>query len=60
MRVVDLYCGAGGASDGLSAGGWPVSLAVDLDPLCLRSHALEHPDAEHLQGEAAIDTGERA
>lgn len=40
--VVDLFCGAGGLSLGLSLGlanaGWDVRLGSDLDPACAATH----------------------
>ncbi len=45
---VDLFCGAGGASEGLAAAGLNCLLAVDMDPVALASHKVNHPRAEHV------------
>jgi len=42
-RVIDLFCGAGGLSEGLSRAGFHVVAAADIDPLALRTLALNHP-----------------
>lgn len=47
----DLFCGAGGASEGLRRAGFRVALAVDRDPWALLSHKSNHPDAEHVLGD---------
>ncbi len=41
--VIDLFCGAGGASLGLVEAGWDLRLAVDADPSCARTHAANLP-----------------
>lgn len=51
MKVVDLCCGAGGATEGLAAAGIDVTLAVDNWPLAVKSHEANHPDAEHVVGD---------
>src|SRR5207237_8883507 len=42
-RVIDLFCGAGGLSEGFSRAGFQVVAAADLDPIALRTLALNHP-----------------
>ncbi len=37
--AVDLFCGAGGLSQGLEAAGYRVVLSADLDPWALETHA---------------------
>lgn len=42
--VVDLFCGAGGLSDGFRQGGFRTVLAVDQNPVALRTFRLNHPE----------------
>jgi DNA (cytosine-5)-methyltransferase 1 len=42
-RVIDLFCGAGGLSEGLSRAGFQIVAAADMDPIALRTLALNHP-----------------
>ncbi len=48
LRVVDLFCGAGGASWGATLAGLEVVAAVNHDPLAIRAHARAIPWAAHL------------
>lgn len=41
--VVDMFCGAGGLSEGFSQAGFKVLLALDNDAPALRSYSLNHP-----------------
>jgi DNA (cytosine-5)-methyltransferase 1 len=41
--VVDLFSGAGGMSEGFLQAGFRVQLALDNDPLALRTYRLNHP-----------------
>jgi DNA (cytosine-5)-methyltransferase 1 len=41
--VVDLFCGAGGSSEGFVRAGFKVLAAVDLDGMALRTYRLNHP-----------------
>jgi DNA (cytosine-5)-methyltransferase 1 len=41
--AVDFFSGAGGLSEGLVRAGFRVLLAVDSDPMALRTYALNHP-----------------
>jgi len=42
VRVIDLFCGAGGLSLGLRSAGFEVVLAADLDPAARRSYETMH------------------
>lgn len=42
LRAVDLFCGAGGLSEGLRQAGFAVIGAVELDPLACRAYRLNH------------------
>ena len=44
-RAVDLFCGAGGLSEGLRQAGYKVIGAVDRDPLACRTYRLNHKGA---------------
>lgn len=46
-RVVDLFCGLGGFSQGAVDAGHTVVLAVDNWPQALDAHRRNHPDAAH-------------
>src|SRR2546425_6535181 len=41
--AADLFCGAGGLSQGLSAAGFEVVLGVDIDREALETHRANHP-----------------
>lgn len=44
--VVDLFCGAGGSSEGFTRAGFRVLGALDADELALRTYRLNHPAVE--------------
>jgi DNA (cytosine-5)-methyltransferase 1 len=41
--VVDLFCGAGGSSEGFGRAGFKVLAAVDLDATAIKTYRLNHP-----------------
>lgn len=41
--VVDLFCGAGGSSEGFGRAGFKVLAAVDIDEMAVRTYRLNHP-----------------
>jgi DNA (cytosine-5)-methyltransferase 1 len=47
LTVIDLFCGAGGFSQGFVESGHEVILAIDIDETVLASHELNHPQSEH-------------
>ena len=49
-RIVDLFCGAGGTSEGVmqATGVSPVAV-VDHSPEAIASHAMNHPESLHFQ-----------
>jgi len=50
--VVDLFAGAGGASEGLEdALGRPVDIALNHDQVALAAHKLNHPYTVHLEAD---------
>eukprot|EP00966_Prymnesium_polylepis_P100978 2338318-Prymnesium_polylepis.1 len=48
LVLVDLFCGAGGMSQGASDAGVECVLAVGNDPTALEAHRQNHPDAVHV------------
>lgn len=40
---VDLFCGAGGVTEGFEQAGFRPLLALDMDPIALRTYRLNHP-----------------
>ena len=42
--MVDLFCGAGGLSEGFRQAGFRTVLAVDANPVALRTYRLNHPE----------------
>lgn len=48
MRVVDLFCGGGGFSEGARRAGCNVVLAVDCDTAALAVHAANHSGTQHV------------
>ena len=53
MTVVDLFCGAGGASLGLKLAGLEVVQAIDNDGPALDAHRAAHPTVWHRQADVA-------
>ena len=53
MRVLDLFCGAGGLSTGLDQAGLDVVAGADCDRDACESFAKAHPGAEVLHGDVA-------
>ena len=49
-RAVDLFCGAGGLSIGLSDAGYDVVMGVDSDPVALETYAGLHPRLGAMPG----------
>lgn len=55
LHVVDLFCGAGGFSEGARKAGATVVLAVDSSEQALTVHRINHPDTSHLLMELGGD-----
>jgi len=47
LRVIDLFCGAGGFSEGFRQAGHEIILGVDLDEDALATHEANHQQTEH-------------
>lgn len=46
LRVVDLFCGPGGISEGLRQAGFDTIFALDYDKQAVEAFAANHPEAE--------------
>jgi DNA (cytosine-5)-methyltransferase 1 len=44
LSAIDLFCGAGGLSEGLSQAGFHVKFACDIDPVYSSTHKYNHPE----------------
>lgn len=49
--AVDLFCGAGGLSNGLEDAGFHVALGLDNDPHVAGTYQLNHPNARFVQSD---------
>lgn len=48
MKIIDLFCGAGGATCGMEASGVAEIIAcINHDELAIRSHSANHPHCKH-------------
>lgn len=50
FQCVDLFCGAGGLSQGFRQTGFDILLANDFDAWCEATYKLNHPDTEFIPG----------
>jgi DNA (cytosine-5)-methyltransferase 1 len=57
--AIDLFCGAGGLSEGLRQAGFDTRVGVDFDPNAIATFKLNHPEAETIFGDVANVTGEQ-
>lgn len=51
-RTIDLFCGAGGLSEGFRQAGFNIGLGLDFDEDACRTHELNHPDTAVLCADA--------
>ncbi|XOB40885.1 MAG: DNA cytosine methyltransferase [Candidatus Nealsonbacteria bacterium] len=47
-NLIELFCGAGGISEGFKNAGFKILLGIDINPVYLSSFAVNHPNAETL------------
>ena len=50
FKCVDLFCGAGGLSEGFRQNGFDILLANDFDAWCEATYKLNHPETEFISG----------
>lgn len=51
MKCVDLFCGAGGLSEGFRQEGFEILVANDFDQCCEQTYRINHPDTVFIPGE---------
>lgn len=49
MKVVDFFCGCGGASEGLRQAGYDISLGIDFDKNAAATYQANFPQANFIQ-----------
>ena len=57
--VIDLFCGAGGLSEGLVQAGFDPRVAIDFDANALKTYKANHPDTEVVLADIANVTGKQ-
>ena len=50
FKCVDLFCGAGGLSEGFRQNGFDILIANDFNPWCEATYKLNHPETEFIPG----------
>ena len=50
LRAIDLFCGAGGLTQGFGDAGYDIRLGLDKDPDAMATYRLNHPDATAFEG----------
>jgi DNA (cytosine-5)-methyltransferase 1 len=50
FNCVDLFCGAGGLSEGFRQNGFDILVANDFDTWCEATYKLNHPETEFISG----------
>jgi len=57
--AIDLFCGAGGLSEGLDQAGFETRVGVDFDKNAIATFKLNHPKAAAVLGDVADVTGDQ-
>lgn len=57
--AIDLFCGAGGLSEGLGQAGFETRVGVDFDKNAIATFKLNHPKAAAILGDVADVTGDQ-
>jgi len=57
--AVDLFCGAGGLSEGLRQAGFETRLGLDIDPRALATYSQNHPEAETALADISTVSGKQ-
>jgi DNA (cytosine-5)-methyltransferase 1 len=60
VRAVDLFCGAGGLSEGLRQAGFDVIAAADHDPDACATYRLNFPDTKLVAGDLTVRENHRS
>lgn len=60
LRMVDLYCGAGGISEGFQQAGWTVVAGADVDPDAMATYACNFPAAAAVCGDLRAPATKKA
>jgi DNA (cytosine-5)-methyltransferase 1 len=50
FKCIDLFCGAGGLSEGFRQNGFDILLANDFDTWCEATYKLNHPETKFISG----------
>lgn len=59
MIAIDLFCGAGGLSEGLRQAGFETRVGIDFDKTSIATYKINHPEAETILDDIANVTGEQ-
>ncbi len=59
FKCVDLFCGAGGLSQGFRDNGFEILVANDFDSWCEATYKLNHPNTEFISGPIQDITAEQ-
>jgi DNA (cytosine-5)-methyltransferase 1 len=59
FKCVDLFCGAGGLSEGFRQNGFDILIANDFDVWCESTYKLNHPDTGFISGPIQDITAEQ-
>ena len=51
LKVIDLFCGAGGLSEGFEDAGFKIVVGNDIDKNMIESFKLNHPGAKAISGD---------
>ena len=57
LKVVDVFCGAGGLSLGFEQAGLPISLAIDVDTVNVETYGRNFPNSTVVCRDVSITTG---
>ena len=58
MKAIDLFCGAGGLTQGLRRAGWDVVLGIDVDPTVGETYRRNNPGAKFVAADLKSITGD--
>ena len=58
MKAIDLFCGAGGLTQGLRRAGWDVVLGIDVDSAVGETYVNNNPGSKFLSADLRIINGD--